>query len=266
MKIELEYIIEEPDITIPSSIPDLNIPYLDINNLYLNSFIDKRYNNFLTGKSVVIIGPANYLENQNRGEWFDNNFDVIVRLNRSHPVTNIKDFGSRCDIWYHNMSQQPQQGGPILKEHLDGIKFISTHFPKHLSYFHNDIKKCENILQDSTTNFHFWSDLEQYITFQLLLQTRLNIGTGAILDLLNYDIKTLHISGITFFEGGYNSSYPTRDSDLISSYESQKISNHPDKDKVLNHAQKPQKQLLQLIIENHNIITLDEEVKTALYL
>ena len=266
MKVELEYIIEEPDRIAPSLIPDLDVDYPSIHNLYLNSFIDKRYNNFLQNKSVVIIGPASYLETQNKGDWFDNNFDVVVRLNRSYPVVNINDFGARCDIWYHNMSQNIHQGGPILNQNLEQIKFISTHFPKHLSYFYNDIKQCENILQDSSTNFHFWADLEQYITLHLLLQTRLNIGVGAILDLINYDIKSLHISGITFFEGGYNSSYSDRDDDLISSYQSQKKLNDPDRDKVFNHAQKPQKQLLQLMIENHNIITLDEEVKTALYL
>ena len=61
MKVELEYIIEEPDRIAPSLIPDLDVDYPSIHNLYLNSFIDKRYNNFLQNKSVVIIGPASYL-------------------------------------------------------------------------------------------------------------------------------------------------------------------------------------------------------------
>ena len=98
----------------------------------------------------------------------------------------------------------------------------------------------------------------------MILQTRPNVGVGAILDLINYDFKSLHISGITFFKDGYVSDYKNRDDDLIPIYNSQNIKNHPDADKAYNHAQKPQRQLMKLIFDNDSRITLDDEVKKAL--
>ena len=259
MKIELEYNIEEPERIPPSLIKDLEIEYSSIKDIYLNSNINKKYNNYLKGKNVILVGPSSYLENKNRGEWFDT-FDVVVRLNRSYPVINTKSYGSKCDIRYHNMCQNLAQGGPFLVDQMekDNVSFISTHFPKHLSYFHNDIKTCENELKNSKVQFHHWADLEQYLTLQMILQTRLN--------LINYDFNSLHISGITFFNDGYVSDYKNRDEDLIPIYNSQKVKNHPNIDKAFNHAQKPQKQLMELIFNNDSRITLDDEVKNSLYL
>jgi len=257
MKIELEYIIDEPDRIKPELINSLDIEFKDINQLYLNSVIDKRYNEFLKNKSVVIVGPAAYLEDSERGGFFDS-FDVVIRLNRSYPVINKKCYGSRCDVRYHNMSLNLSQGGPLMIEQMieDNVKFVCSPFPKHLSYFHHDIKKCELYLKNSNINFHCWADLEQFLTLHMLLQTRPNIGTCAILDLLNYDIKQLHISGITFFNDGYTSSYKDRDDDLVPMYQS---------NNVANHAQKPQKELIALLARNDNRITLDKEVQDVLW-
>lgn len=257
MKIELEYIINEPDRVNPELIGPLNITFNDITQLYLNSVIDKRYNEFLKNKSVVIVGPAAYIESEQLGDFFDS-FDVVVRLNRSYPVTNKKCHGSRCDIRYHNMSLNLSQGGPLMIDQMinDDVKYICSPFPKHLSYFHNDIKKCESELENSNINFHHWADLEQFLTLHMILQTRPNIGTCAILDLLNYDIKQLHISGITFFNDGYISTYHDRDDDLVPMYQT---------NNVINHAQKPQKELISMISQNDSRITLDKQVQEALW-
>lgn len=256
MKIELDYFIEEPNRVNPINIPDIGVSYSDVEKIYKQSNISRKYNDYLKGKSVVIVGPASYLEDKSRGSEFDG-FDVVVRLNRSYPVKNTNDYGSRCDIRYHNMSQNPAQGGPFLREQMeiDGVKFISSPFPKHLSYFHNDIKICESHMEGSSVEFHEWSDLEQFLTFHMIMQTRPNIGVCAILDLLNYDIKRLHISGITFFEDGYSSEYKDRDDDLVPAYH---------ENRVTNHAQKPQKQLIKLLSENDARITMDEEVRNSL--
>jgi hypothetical protein len=256
MKIELDYIVPEPSRTAPNLIADLDVSANYIVDLYNQSNINRQYNDFLKGKSVVIVGPASYLEGRGLGEFFDS-FDVVVRLNRSFPVTNTNDYGTRCDIRYHNMSQNNAQGGPLdidLMLSL-GVKYVSSPFPKHMDYFHNDIVECERQLSGSGIEFHHWSDLEQFLTFHMLLNTRPNIGTCAILDLLNYDIKSLHVSGITFFKDGYNSQYSDRDDDLVPAYHA---------NGVANHAQKPQKQLIKLIGEFDSRITFDDEVKDSL--
>ena len=48
----------------------------------------------------------------------------------------------------------------------------------------NDISICEEKLREGNINFHTHSDLELYLTFHSIIETRPNLGIGAILDLL----------------------------------------------------------------------------------
>lgn len=258
MKAELTYIIQEPTLTVPEYIQDLQVDYKTIQTWYQSSFIHRGYNDYLKGKTVVLVGPAGYLAGTGQADFIES-FDVVIRLNRSYPVdkSNYADTGVRTDIWYHNMNEHSAQGGPLNVSRMeqDGVKFLSTHFPKHLSYFDNDIRVCESKVQDSKVSFHSWSDLEQFVTLYPMLETRPNIGVGAVLDILNYDIKRLHVMGITFFEGGYIDTYADRDDDLVPLY---------NQDKVNNHAQKPQRQLIKLLAENDKRLTLDNYIKQLL--
>ena len=54
-------------------------------------------------KSIIIVGPAPYLENKQYGEVI-NKFDIAVRTNDCYkiPYNAWDDFGSRCDILYLN--------------------------------------------------------------------------------------------------------------------------------------------------------------------
>lgn len=265
MKAKINFKVSEPQITHPHEIKDFEIDYNIIKNLFDSAIIEKKYNNYLRNKRVIIVGPAGYLNNK---KWLSkiNDYDVVVRLNKSYPVDKSlhESISTRTDIWYHNMApgDLPSSGGHIIPKELEsnGVKWVSTHFPRNLSYFEDDIAACERKLQESNVNFHAHSDLEQYITFHSILETRPNLGVGAILDLLSYDIKSLHISGLTFFKGGYMEGVPDRDEaaghgDLVEMYE---------KDLVKNHAQKPQKILMKTIFENDSRITIDNEVKESL--
>ena len=259
MKAKLDFIIQEPTLATPETAPDLQIDYDLIAAWYRDSFLHREYNDFLKGKSVILVGPANYLSGKGQGTFIDS-FDVVVRLNRSYPVNvaDAVDLGSRTDIWYHNMNENLAQGGPIDITQMEqsGVKFLSTHFPKHLSYFDRDIKTCEHKIKDSFVSFHSWSDLEQFVTLYPMLNTRPNIGVGAILDLLNYDVKNLHVVGITFFEGGYLESYSNRDEDLVPLY---------NEDKVPNHIQRTQRQMIKLLAENEERLTFDKYIQNILW-
>tara|TARA_Y100001963_G_C6787825_1_gene453875 strand:+ start:2919 stop:3719 length:801 start_codon:yes stop_codon:yes gene_type:complete len=265
MKAKINFKVPEPNNIHPQKIKDFEIDYSIIENLFDSAIIEKKYNNYLRDKKIIIVGPAGYLNNKLMGEKIDN-YDIVVRFNKSYPVNKTlhKSIGTRTDIWYHNMAQGdlPSSGGHIIPKELEsnGVKWVSTHFPRNLSYFEDDITECEKKLQGSNINFHTHSDLEQYITFHSILETRPNLGVGAILDILSYDIKSLHISGLTFFKGGYMKGVPDRDEaaghgDLIDMYQ---------KDLVTNHAQKPQRILMKTIFENDSRITIDDEVKESL--
>ena len=265
MKAKIDFRIHEPVITHPQDIKDFEIDYSIIKNLFDSAIIERKYNNYLRDKNVIIVGPAAYLNNKIIGVEI-NNYDIVVRLNKSFPVNkNLhKSIGSKTDIWYHNMvgGELPSSGGHIITKTLEneGVKWLSTNFPRNLGYFEDDISICKNKIQGSNVNFHSHSDLELYLTFHSILETRPNLGVGAILDLLCYDIKSLHISGLTFFKDGYMEGVPDRDEaaghgDLVDMYQ---------KDLVTNHAQKPQRILIKTIIDNDNRISADNEVKESL--
>ena len=60
--------------------------------------------------------------------------------------------------------EQVQNGGPwdipgMLDYGVEGLVFT-----KYLDYFHNDVLKFEEMNQEHNMNFHYWSDLELYMS------------------------------------------------------------------------------------------------------
>ena len=47
--------------------------------------INKKYQNYLSGKRVALVGPAAYLTKLNTGKYIDS-FDIVVRVNRGTEV------------------------------------------------------------------------------------------------------------------------------------------------------------------------------------
>jgi len=61
--------------------------------------IDKNYQNYLSGKRVALIGPAEYLTKLDTGKYIDS-FDIVVRVNRGTEVIDkyFNSIGKRTDI------------------------------------------------------------------------------------------------------------------------------------------------------------------------
>ena len=144
MKAKINFKIPEPQIIHPHEIKDFEIDYNIIKNLFDSAIIEKKYNNYLRNKKVIIVGPAGYLNDK---KWSSkiNNYDVVVRLNKSYPVDKSlhESISTRTDIWYHNMApgDLPSSGGHIIPKELEsnGVKWVSTHFPRNLSYFEDEL-------------------------------------------------------------------------------------------------------------------------------
>lgn len=258
MKARLDWIIDEPLRTPAASNLKLDVDEDVLMSLFKNTVVDKDYYDYIRGKSVVIIGPADYLRGQNRGSYFDS-FDIIVRLNKSYPVNSQDriDLGSRTNIRYHNACTREEQGGSLKLEFAkeSQLKYISSIFPRHLSYFDNDIKLLENEIRKTDVKLHTFTDLEQYLTFHSALETRPNAGVAAIIDLINYNPAKLHISGFSFFNTPYLNTYEGRRKSIPEDYQNNKFD---------NHAQGPQKDLIKLFLERLDYISVDEEVKQYL--
>lgn len=170
-----------------------------------NSDDDRAFREFLKGKTVVVVGPADHV---NDGEKIDS-FDLVVRLNKGIELVEKKPekYGRKTNMVY---CAETDCYGTInkAKEHKpDFIKFI---FPKienkdlihplgnHIIKSYKDLQFDDNMLMTKK---------DEYLDFEKELQTRPNCGTLAIYDLLKYDIKSLYITGITLNTTPYSKLY-----------------------------------------------------------
>ena len=257
---ELPFVIEEP-LKIPNS---SNMTWELYQKLYDTVIINKKYNNFLKNKSIIVVAPAGYTtneENKNQGEFIDSH-DLVVRVNGGWKISpeNQKYLGKRTDIRYHCMMEHDNNGGAYniegMKKH--GVKWLASTFPKNLDYFYRDILDFEkqNSLTKTPINFHHISDLRYYLEIHTTLNTRMNAGVAAVVDLLCYDIKSLHIKGFTFFKDGW-----TKENKQDGNKEM--YDNLGDK-REINHSNLPQVQLLDILDKNDSRITLDKEVRNVI--
>ena len=259
MKAKLDWVVPEPKRMPGTTNTSLDLDFETVYSVYNDAIIDKDYYNYVKGKKVIIVGPAGYLRGMGKGKFIDD-FDIIIRLNRSFPIeeSDFQDLGSQTHIRYHNGSFNEVEGGPL---HLDkventGLKYISCVFPRHLDYFDHHIKVIESEMIHTPVKLHCYTDIEQFITFHHMMQTRPNMGIATILDLINYDPAQLHISGMTFFTGkSYIDSY---------SEKTNHDAEHHINRQLANHAQGPQRDMIKLLSDNLNFITMDDEVKECL--
>lgn len=251
----LDFILPEPDrhgADKPNHKTDLTWETLQ---KYRNEVrISKKFNDYLKGKSVIIVGPSPYLKGKGRGEFIDSH-DIVIRMNKGwKPDSSLhKDYGSKTNIRWHCMMEQMQNGGPFeIDSMVDyGVEWLASPFPRNLDYFHNDNIKFEIQNSEEKINFYCFSDLIYYINVMMALETRPNVGTVAFMDLMNYDIKNLHLCGITFLLDGYLNEY----------------GRNPDfKRLTLGHATEPQAHLAKLFLENEpEKFSMDQEIINLIY-
>lgn len=220
-----------------------------------NVVISKKFNDYVKGKSIIIVGPSPYLKGKQKGEFIDSH-DIVIRMNKGWniPPDMQKDYGTRTDIRWHCMSEYEHNGGPFQIEEMinKGVKWLASQFPRNLDYFHYDIIKFEE-KNNNRLNFYNFSDIIYFLNIHRALETRPNVAQTAIFDLINYDYKSLHLSGVTFLLDGYYSGYAGEN----------------DRSKVIGdmkgHRAAPQIHLIKMIYENIENFTMDNEIEELIY-
>jgi hypothetical protein len=170
--------------------------YLQIN--------DENYKKFLQNKKVAIIGPAESVFFSKKGKYIDS-FDIVVRINRGIEMINGNEsfIGSYTNILYNSLDFDPNSGG-ILKGVDDEIKFICCPYPIEKGTFRGAPKSIFDKF-----NIRF-INTDVYNQIKLNTNSSLNSGFGAIIDILQYDIQQLYITGIDFYRSLYSSKYPSQ--------------------------------------------------------
>jgi hypothetical protein len=175
--------------------------------------IRKLYRRYLKGKRVALVGPAANILGTGQGKLIDS-FDVVVRLKKalSLPTELEVDLGKRCDVLYHSMNFNTVCGGWLDQDLLrnKGVKFFMGVYPpveetKSLSYKEHFAEMTQRY-SDNLAHV----EVEWFSNTIKAIGALPNTGTMAILDLLNHEIASLYVTGITFFQGGYIPAYHLR--------------------------------------------------------
>tara|TARA_Y100000389_G_C17458976_1_gene520240 strand:+ start:336 stop:2012 length:1677 start_codon:yes stop_codon:yes gene_type:complete len=226
----------------------------EINNKYT-----EYYNNYLNNKNVVLVGPASSIINTNSGDII-NSFDIIVRLNKSLPLSTkmMKDIGNRTDILYNSLNRYDHPGENILNEQFfinNKLKFLCSSYP-NITPFSHDIK---DYLNNSRAKLPFRIVSEKsYHNIKNSIKTRPNTGIMTILDLLQSPIKTLYITGLNFYKTDYYKTYTKKQRANRGALVPYNSSN-------MIHNQSPQINLLRHLALNDKRIILDRTLYRIVY-
>ena len=108
MKVELDYIIPEMERPLEGN---YQLDQDTLKYLFNNAKIDRKFNHYLKDKSVVIVGPAGYMENSKKGDFIES-FDIVVRLNNGWlPTENMyEDVGKKTTVRWHSAAEWPNTG------------------------------------------------------------------------------------------------------------------------------------------------------------
>ena len=226
----------------------------EINNKYT-----EYYNNYLNNKNIVLVGPASSIINTNSGDII-NSFDIIVRLNKSLPLSTqmMKDIGNRTDILYNSLNRYDHPGENILNEQFfinNKLKFLCSSYP-NITPFSHDIKYYLNNSR-AKLPFRIVSD-KLYHNIKNSIKTRPNTGIMTILDLLQSPIKTLYITGLNFYKTDYYKTYTKKQRTNRGALVPYNSSN-------MVHNQSPQINLLRHIALNDKRIILDRALYRIVY-
>lgn len=163
-------------------------------------------------KRIVIVGPADYVNNGNEID----KYDIIIRLNKGYNMKDNGRYGSRTDLLYHVVNQHRENGG-LLKDFSNKthIRFIYPILkPSQNTSFKNigtirDYLIIKHQIESNKLSFKQLSIInkDDYEKMENLCDSRPNGGLATILDLLNYDIKELYITGFTLFSTNYSNNY-----------------------------------------------------------
>ncbi len=165
-----------------------------------------RYEDYLKGKRVALVGPAPTVRTLSQKEHIDS-YDVVVRINKALPVpeTLWESCGTKTAVLY-NCLDPASQGVLHIPYLSDTIDWLVCPYPPIHPYKGNiDRFKRQN---DTRVDFCTFPK-DYYCELSKAMNTRPNSGVLAILDILSCNIKELYITGITFFQGGYLKEYRT---------------------------------------------------------
>ena len=165
---------------------------------------DEALNELLKDKTIAYVGPAPNLIDTNSGEKIDS-YDLVCRLQEFPvPESREKDYGKRTDLLMNCCNEKARKTiAPYFDSEHDFVK--NLRYVVCPRYLHEDngtnLEQAWRSIDTTNIPFHIIGD-EYMIHIDKTVGCKTNTGLAGIITLLNYDIKELYVTGITFYNMG----------------------------------------------------------------
>jgi len=178
--------------------PEQQLRDLGSRGPFISEFKDYNYDenlaNFLKGKRIAYVCPSPHLQGLSQGQLIDS-YDLVVRVNQAYhmPEKDWKDYGKRTDVLINCLNINKIKA---LRNNMDYAKSLEYVICPMVSMW--DIQRVHNFLDEIGRPWHNVCDGYLFKMFKEV-GTTCNTGLTGIVTLLNYDIKELYVTGMTFF-------------------------------------------------------------------
>ena len=151
----------------------------------------------IEGKTVAFVGPSAHLVGQRMGDFIESH-DIIVRVNQTQEIPKHRhvDFGHRTDVLASNLNAPSMSA---LLQNMNWVKTLKHIYGSGPSMWDRD--KFGNVVNSWNIPWHNVSDGYLFKVYQEI-GTTASTGLSAMVVLMNYDIKSLYITGNSFYNFG----------------------------------------------------------------
>jgi hypothetical protein len=178
---------------------------------YIDDYEDYNYcpelSKFLENKTIAYVAPSPHLKGLGMGEFIDSH-DLVVRINQAYdmPEQDWVDYGRRTDIVVNCLNHLKRKALKKNMSFANSLKFIICPMINM-----NSLPEVDAFLETVEAKGHNVSDGYLLKIFEQV-GTICNTGFNGIVTLLNYNIKSIYVTGLTFFNMGrlgtvYSNSY-----------------------------------------------------------
>jgi len=231
---------------------------------FVNSFRDynkdENLENYLKGKRIAYVCPSPHLKGKGLGKLIDS-YDIVVRINQAYDMKeqDWEDYGKRTDIVMNCLNHIKINALTENMTFAESLKYIICPM---VSMW--DIQRVDDFLNTTKAPWHNVCDGYLFKCFNEI-GTTANTGLMGIITLLNYNVKELFVTGMTFFNMNtfgkvYNDTY--HDAAAKAGNFSSTENKTPDIGEMRMdiHEQQPQIDFFQRIVDKYhnNPLTLDD--------
>lgn len=155
---------------------------------------DENLAKLVEGKRIAYVCPSPHLKGMKMGEYIDSH-DLVVRVNQAYHMKeeDWEDYGQRTDILMNCLNINKINA---LRENMDYARSLEYIVCPMVSMW--DIQRVHDFLDEIGRPWHNVCDGYLFKVFKEV-GTTCNTGLMGIITLLNYDVKELYVTGMTFF-------------------------------------------------------------------